>query len=151
MPLPSGMSACNLCVEIMTGTTWVDVSDSMSVVEPPESARTQGEAYVFGEDVALLAAGKLKPIEVTMRGVWAEGTADPFYSAYLAHTTPCGALLAVRWSPAGCATSSDAFSTHTTASRMTNLTYVGGDASDANPLMYQFVVRTPSILRAAWA
>ena len=151
MALPVGMTACNMCVEIMTGTSWVVVSDNMNVVEPPESPRMMGEAYVFGEDIALLGSGKLEPMDVTVHGVWAQGTADPFYTTYLAHTTPCGALLAVRWSPAGCATSSDAFSTSTTNSLISSLVYVGGDATDANPLMYSFVVRSPSITRAAWA
>jgi len=151
MALPVGMSSCAMCVEIMTGTTWVVVTDNMNVVEPPESSRMQGEGYVFGEDIALLTSGKLEPIEIPVHGIWAQGTADPFYTAYLAHTTPCGALLALRWSPAGCATSSDAFSTSTTNSKIANLVYVGGDATDANPLMFSFVVRTPSITRAAWA
>lgn len=151
MALPGGMSACAMCVEIMTGTAWVDVSDNMTVVEPPEQTRMTGEAYVFGEDNALLGDGKLEPVEVTVRGIWAEGTADPFYTVYEQYTTACGDLVAVRWSPAGCATSHDAFSTHTTASECISLTYPAGDAGSADIIMYQFVVRSQDITRAAWA
>lgn len=151
MALPDGMSACALCVEIMSGTTWTDVSDNMSIVEPPEMPRESGETPVFGEDTYLVTFGRRKPLEVTVRGVWAEGTADPFYTVYLAHTTPCGALNAVRWAPAGCATSSDAFSTSTTHSKIVNLQFPGGDASDGSPIMYQFVVKTPELTRAAWS
>jgi hypothetical protein len=151
MPLPDGMSSCAMCVEIMTGTAWVDVSDNATVVDPPEQTRITGEAWVFGEDTALIGDGKLNPTEVTVRGVWAEGTADPFYTVYAEFTTPCGDMVAVRWSPAGCATSSDAFSTNTTQSEVISLTYPGGDASSGDILMYQFIVKTPDITRAAWA
>jgi len=140
-----------MCVELMTGTTFVDVSDSMSVVEPPTQTRMSGQGYVLGEDVALTTHGKLEPTSVTVRGMWAQGTADPFYDIYLAHTTPCGALAAIRWAIAGCATSSDAFSTNTTRSKVENLVYPAGDSEDANPVFYQFVIRTPDLLRAAWS
>jgi len=151
MALPAGMSSCAMCVELMTGTAWVDVSDSMTVVEPPEQTRISGEAYVGGEDVALIGVGKRQPMSVTVRGIWAQGTADPFYSVYAEFTAPCGDMVAVRWSPAGCATSSDAFYTSTTASEVVGLTFPGVDAASADILMYQFVVRTPDVTRAAWA
>jgi len=151
MALPDGMSACAMCVEIMTGTVWVDVSDNMGVVEPPEQTRMSAETYVFGEDTAVTTVGKREPVEVTVRGVWAEGTADPFYSVYAEFTAPCGDPLAVRYSPAGCATSHDAFSTHTTDTEIVSLTFPGGDAGSADTIMYQFVVRSSALTRAAWA
>lgn len=151
MALPNGMSSCSMCVEIMTGTSWVDVSDNMSVVEPPTQTRMAGQAYVFGEDVPLTTVGKREPADVTVRGVWAQGTADPFYTVYSAYTTPCGGLVAVRWSPAGCATTADTFYTNTTRSELISLQFPGGDSADANPIMYQFVVHSPEITRGTWA
>ena len=151
MALPSGMSSCALCVEIMTGTTWTDVSDNMSVVDPPTQTRMNGQAYVYGEDVALTTVGKREPVEVNVRGVWAQGTADPFYTVYAQFTASCGGLVAVRWSPAGCATSSDAFYSNTTRSEVISLTFPSAPSDDANPIMYEFVVRSPEITRATWS
>ena len=151
MALPSGMSSCEMCVDIMTGTTWVSVSDNMSVVTPPTQTRPTGEAYVFGEDVAVIGVGKRQPVDVTVRGIWAEGTADPFYSVYAEFTTPCGDLVAIRWGPGGCTTTNDVFYTSTTKSEVISLTFPGGDSSSADIIMYEFVVRTPDITRATWS
>lgn len=151
MALPAGVSSCNMCVHIMTGTSWTDVSDNMSVVEPPEVTRSTGEAYVFGEDTAITAVGKRGPTTVVVRGVWVAGTADPFYSVYSAWTTPCGGMVAVRWGPDGCTTDKDVFYTSTTKSEVTSLTFPAGDASSADIIMYQFGVFTPDITRAVWS
>ena len=151
MALPDGMSSCDMCVEIMTGTAWTDVSDNMSVVEPPEQTRMHGQGYVFGEDVAMVTVGKREPVEVTVRGIWAEGTADPFYDVYAAFTADCGDLIAVRWSPGGCTTANDAFNTNTTKSEVISLMFPAGDAESADPIYYQFVVKSNAITRAAWS
>ena len=153
MALPAGMSSCAMCVQFMTGTTttWSTTSSNMSVVDPPTATRMSGEAYVFGEPIALVTYGKREPLDVTVRGIWAEGTADPFYNIYLAWTTACGGTTAVRWAPAGCTTAHDAFSTSTTASRVTALTFPAGDAGDGSPIMYEFTVHTPEVTRATWA
>ena len=151
MALPAGMSSCAMCVEIMTGTTWVQVLDNLSVVEPPSATRMSGEGYVFGEDNAVTAVGKREPLEVRARGIWAEGTADPFYTLYTSWTGVCGNLVALRWSPAGCVSTHDAFSTHTTQSELVELVFPGGDAGSADIITYEFVIRTPEVTRAAWS
>lgn len=151
MALPSGMSSCAMCVEIMTGTAWVDVSDNLTVVESPEWTRPSAEAYVFGETAPLTVVGKHAPVDVTVRGVWAEGTADPFYTVYAQYTTPCAGLVAVRWSPAGCTTAHDSFRTNTTESRPTALTFPGGDSASSDVLMWEVVIHSPDITRAAWS
>jgi hypothetical protein len=151
MALPDGMSSCTMCVEIMTGTTWTDVSDSMTVVDPPEQTRMVGAAYVFGEDTAVISAGKREPVDVTVRGVWSEGTAAPFYTVYAEFTAPCGDMVAVRFTPGGCSTSHDTFYTSTTKSEVTSLTFPGGDAGSADVIMFQFVVHSPDLTRAAWS
>lgn len=152
MALPSGMSACSMCVELMAGgTTFTDYSDNLSVVEPPTQTRTTGEAYVFGEDTAVTAVGKREPVEVTVRGVWAEGTTDPFYAVLAEFITACGDMVAVRWSPGGCTTAHDSFRTSTTASEVVSFSYPGGDSGSADVLMWEMVIRSPDITRAAWA
>jgi hypothetical protein len=141
-----------MCVEIMTGTAWVNVSDNMNVVESPTQSRTLGHAFVFGEAAPLVTSGKLEPVEVTVRGIWAEGTADPFYSVYAQHTTNCGGLVAVRWTPDGCTgTANDTFYTSTTVSQLVSLQFPTGAADSGDPIMYQFTVRSPDITRALWS
>jgi hypothetical protein len=140
-----------MCVELMTGTAWVDYSDNLSVVESPTWTRPTAEANVFGETAPLTVTGKHEATDVTVRAVWAEGTADPFYVVYAQYTTACSGMVAVRWAPAGCATSSDAFYTSTTKSTVSSLTFPGGDSASADILMWEFVVHTPDITRAAWA
>ena len=151
MTLPDGMSSCAMCVEIMTATTWVDYSDNLSVVEAPTWTRPTAEAHVFGETAPLTVVGKADPVDVTIRGVWAEGTADPFYVVYAQFTTACSGMAAVRWSPAGCATTHDAFYTSTTKSVVASLTFPDGDAGSADIIMWEFVVHSPNITRATWA
>ena len=151
MALPDGMTSCTGCVELMTGTVWVDVSDNISVVDAPTSSRDRGSAFVFGEDTAVISVGKRQPIEVTFRGVFAEGTADPFYTAYAAHTASCGNLFALRWSPGGCTTANDAFYTSTTLSEIPDLTPPGMDAGSSDILMWEATVYSPDFTRAAWA
>ena len=152
MALPTALSACAMCVEIMAGgTTWTDYSDNLSVVDPPTQTRPSAEAYVFGEDTAVLGAGKLEPVEVTVRAVFEEGTATPFYAVLAEFITACGDMVAVRWSPGGCTTDNDSFRTSTTASEVLSLTYPGGDAGSADVLMFEFTVRSPDITRATWS
>lgn len=151
MALPSGMSSCAMCVELMTGTAWVDYSDYLSVVEPPTLTRSSAEAYVFGEDTAVLGFGKLEPIEVTVRGIYTDSTADPCYAVMTEFQTACGDKVAVRWSPAGCTTAHRSFRTHTTASEVLSWTPPGGDSGSADVLMWEAVIRSPDLTEAAWS
>jgi len=142
-----------MCVEIMAGsaTSWTDVSDNMSVVDPPTQSRDRGSAFVFGEDTSVTAVGKRQPVDVTIRGVWAEGTADPFYTVYAQFTAACGGMVAVRWSPAGCTTAHDAFYTSTTRSEIGDFTFPAGDAGSADIIMWEAVIYSPDVTRATWA
>lgn len=153
MALPEGMSACAMCVELMTGTTFVDYSDWLSVVDPPTQTRDAGEAYVYGEDTAVIGIGRRGPVDVTIRGVWTDvgTTADPFYVTMTEFITACGDMVAVRWSPGGCATTHRSFRTSTTKSEVISLTYPGGDAGSADVIMWEAVIRSPDITEAAWA
>ena len=154
MALPDGMTSCAMCVQFSTnGAAWYDASDALSVVEPFEATRMSGEAYVFGEDTAETGVGKREPVEVKVRGVYAEGTTTvyPAYEAYKAFTTTCGGLLAVRWAPAGCTTAHEVWSTQTTDSEVVAFSPPVGDAGSADIIMFDFTVRTSAVTRAAWS
>ena len=157
MALPPSLSSCTMCVELSTdGTSWADMSDDLSVLTPSAITRATGEAYVFGEDVAVTGVGKRAPLEVTIRGVYEESTVTTNAWAYLwaSWTTACGGPMAVRWSPVGCATGNMAFSTATATghtSELISLTPPAGDAGDAAPLTFEAVVRNNEIWWAARA
>jgi len=152
MALPSGMSACSMCVEVMAGgTTWTDYSDYISVLEPPTQTREIGSAYVLGEDTALLGSGRLAPVGVTVRGVYTDATADPGYAIMSEFQTACGDMVAVRWAPAGCTTAHRSFRTSTTASEVSSFQYVGGDAASADVLMWEAEITSPDITEAAYS
>ena len=156
MALPAGMSACAMCVELATdggGTTWNDVSDTVSVVEPGERVRMTGEAYVFGEDVALTTVGKLEPIEWTLRGIYTEGTGttDVWNTLYTQQSTTCGGLLAIRYAPLGCATTSQVFALPSDSTEVIGLTPPMGDAASGDVLVYEAVLRANTFTWATYA
>jgi hypothetical protein len=158
MALPSGLlSSCTMCVELSTdGTTWTDFSDYLTVIEPGAVTRDTAEQAVFGEDGKATGVGKMNPIEVTVRSVYVDSTAttNPFSFIWAQWTSECGGALAVRWAPAGCATTNQVFSTATATghySRLISQTPPGGDAEDVNVIMWEAIVRAPQLYRATYA
>ena len=155
MALPSGMSACLQCVEMTTdgGTTWNDVTDDVSVVTMGARTRMMGVGYVLGEDVGLVTAGKLEPVDWTIRGLYTEGTGttDVWNALYTAQSTACGAMLAIRTAPLGCATTSQVFALPALTSQVSSLTPPMGDAASPNPLVYEAVLHANTFTWATYA
>lgn len=158
MALPSGiLTSCTMCVQLSTdGTTWTDFSDYLTVITPDAVTRPTAEEFVFGEDTAATAVGHRNPLEVTIRSVYVDSTAttNPFSYIWAQWTTNCGGSLAVRWAPAGCATTNQVFSTATATghySRLISQTPPGGDAGEPGPTMWEATVRAPELYRATFA
>lgn len=158
MALPVGtLSSCTMCVSLSTdGTTWTDFSDYLTVIEAPEMTRTNGSLPVFGEDVHIITFGKREPFDVRIRGAYVDSTAttNPFSYVWAQWTTTCGGALAVRWAPAGCATTNQVFSTATATGhpcKVTALLPPGGDAASGDPLVWEAVIRANDLYRAAYA
>ena len=158
MALPSGiLSSCTMCVELSTnGTTWTDFSDYLTVVTPDAVTRDTAEIGVFGEDNKATQVGRKNPIEVTIRSVYVDSTAtsNPFSFVWAQWTTTCGGSMAVRWAPAGCATTNQVFSTATATghySRLISQTPPVGDADDAAPIQWEAVIRSNDLYRATYA
>jgi len=160
MALPLGFSSAGLAVRLSsTGSTWADFSDYLSVIEPPEYSRATGEAYVFGEDNSFITTGKLAPVEIRVRGVYVDGTATTsaftfLWNAFTSTATAGGGLMGIQWAPDGTATTDYCFSTATATSadsKVTSMTPVGGDAADGAPLMFEAVIRSGTLYRAAYA
>jgi hypothetical protein len=134
-----------------TVTTWIDVSDEVSVLDPGESAKPTSEFYVFGETDSGGLVGKNGPMDITVRGIWTDSTAGHWYSVWSEHTTACGGFCQIRWAPAGCTTAHLAFTTHSTMSRVASFTYPGGDAASADALVWEAMIHTPAVTIAAYA
>jgi len=146
-----------MCVELSTeGTSWTDFSDYLSVLTPAPMTRDTGEQAVFGENLKQPGVGKRNPTEVTIRGIYRDATAttDPFHLVWTQWQIDCGGPLAVRWSPAGCTTTNQVFSTATVSTNVSSLiglTMPGGDADSGAPIMWEAVVRTVDVTKATWA
>lgn len=154
MALPTGTSGCSMCVQLSTdGTTWVDFSDWISVIEPDEETRITGSGHVFGEDVALTYTGKQEAKSLRIRGVYSEATAttDPWVFVDTAFKVACGGMLGVQWVPFGCGTAHQVFATATATSSLSNVSGVtppGGDVSSADPLTWEAAVHYSDRIRA---
>lgn len=103
MALASGaMSTVEADIEISAnGTTWTSLSDYLTVVEVPEQARMTGTAYTFGADVAVVTGGKREPMEVTVRGLYSEGSSDAYLTVRPYFVAAGGTALYFRYSPRG--------------------------------------------------
>jgi len=151
------LSSCTMCVQLSAnGTAYVDHSDSLSVIEPPEMTRITGDGYVFGEDTPIVTTGKREPVEIRLRGVYVDGTAttNAFGLLWGQYTTTCGGNMYVRWAPAGCTTDNQVFSTGTATTDMSeliSLTPPGGEAAAGEPLMFEAVIKASALYRATWA
>jgi hypothetical protein len=158
MALPADtLSSCTMCVALSTnGTTWTDFSDYLTVIESPEMTRASASLPVFGEDNHILSTGKKEPFEVRVRGAYVDSTAttNPFSYVWAQWTATCGGALAVRWAPAGCASTNQVFSTATTTGhpcKVTAMLVPGGDAASADPLVWEAVIYASDLYRATWA
>jgi hypothetical protein len=132
------------------GTAWTDVSDQMSVIEPPAQSRVRGEIAILGEDTMASTVGKREPVEITVRGPYINSTTttNAFVILKTQWTTAGGGEMNVRWAPSGTATNALAFATATATggySELVDLTYPGQDGAGSDPLVYEAVIRCPAI------
>ena len=158
MALPdNAVSSCTMCVELSSdGTGWTDFSDWVTVIEAPEMTRMSGEAYVYGEDSAVLTGGKREPFEIVIRGVYEDSTAttDPFVFLWTEWNADCGDKMHIRFAPSGCATTSQVFSTATATTdygEIVSLTPPALPADDASPLLWSATIRAPILYKATYS
>ena len=158
MALPVGvLSSCAMCVEASTnGTTWIDFSDYLTVLEPDEWTRDSGGMAVFTEGRRVRTSGALGLVQVRVRGVYIDSTAttNPFTYFWAQHTQACSAPLALRWAPAGCATTNQVFSTATATGHQSGIVGMtpgpSGDPNSGDPLVWEAVIETNDVVRATY-
>jgi len=125
-------------VEVYSGGQWVDVSGSTNKVNNPEQARMSGEGYTFTGDTAIVKGGKREPIEVGFRCIYTEEAAEAFEILRGYFEATGGTDTDIRWT-----VKTKVFTI--TDGVVTRLQYPAADATDANPVMCEFSVRTGAL------
>ena len=125
-------------VEVYSSGQWVDVSGSTNQVNNPEQARMSGEGYTFTGDTAIVKGGKREPIEVGFRCIYTEEAAEAFEILRGYCEATGGTDTDIRWT-----VKTKVFTI--TDGVVTRLQYPAADATDANPVMCEFSVRTGAL------
>jgi hypothetical protein len=125
-------------VEVYSSGQWVDVSGSTNQVNNPEQARMSGEGYTFTGDTAIVKGGKREPIEVGFRCIYTEEAAEAFEILRGYFEATGGTDTDIRWT-----VKTKVFTI--TDGVVTRLQYPAADATDANPVMCEFSVRTGAL------
>lgn len=141
------ISFVNAKIEISTnGSSWTDISGHTSSIDVPAQARASGEAYTFDGDTALITGGKREPVEITVRIIYTEADTDAFEVVEAEFETDDGDPLYLRWTPKGSGANTSQYATG--ACEIVSFQYPGGDASSADPIMTEFVLKAASITRS---
>lgn len=129
------------------GVTFVDISGSSASVNGTEQTRKSGEGYTHSGDTAIVTGGKREPMEIEVKIVYTEGSADPFevIRAAFEAKTP----YYIRWAPKGATVGNFTFTSW--AAIITSLIYPPTEASSGEPAMCGFKFKTSSVTKAVYA
>lgn len=119
-----------------TGTSaWNDFTGEVTTVTPSGGERASGEAYTFAGEYGIPCWGKRAPIEVTIRTVYSEATADYLDTIWTYYTGSTPVYL--RYSPSGTAN----WNFKSSVGRFTNVTLPDADAGANEPLSAEITFR----------
>jgi len=124
------------------GGTWTDMSGYANSVTKSGGDRLTGEAYTFDGDVAIIGTGKRQPVELTIRVAYTETDTHPYTiirTSYEAKTR-----FQVRVWPEGGQLGEIGFYTDND-SRITSDPRPVGEAGSADPIFFEFTVRTSQL------
>lgn len=138
----TAQSAVAGLVEVSTnGSSWTDISGTITSIDPGEQAKNVGEEYTLSGDYAVLGDGKFQPAEVTGKGLWTP-TAGEAFAAVQAAWTAKGPFY-LRWSPQGGASGTKRYTTD--KGYLTSFMWPKADATDAKPVPCGFKAKFPKI------
>ena len=138
----------NCKIEYSTdGSNWNDISGYANSVEASGADVTSGEAYTFDGDYALIGVGKIEPVEITVSIVYTEVIADPFNALRVAKHNRDQIYL--RYAPMGGDAGEWQFTSD--AGYITSMNDPSGEANSGDPLLVEFVLRTPKLTRSTIA
>lgn len=118
-----------------------------TAVETSGGDRVTGDLYTHEGDTAIITAGKREPIEVTVKYVYTEGASDPFEDVRAAYEA--GQTMVVNWFPKGNASTNFKFASD--ASYISSFKYPDVDAGSGDPILGEFMIRTPKISKSVVA
>lgn len=129
-------------------STYTDLSSGANAIDIAGGDRMSGEAFTFDGDTAIVTVGKINPLEITVKQVYVATSVGHFavLAALKDAATPCN----IRWNHAASATTGDWRFTAATGSVLRcNPPNAAADSGD--PLMFEWVFKTPSIAGAVVA
>jgi hypothetical protein len=121
-----------------------DASGFMTSVEVSGYELQTGEAYTAEGQTAILTAGKTSPAEVTVNAIYTEAAADPTVKLWTAKEEKKKVKFA--WYPKGNAAPNLKWETE--YGYLSSVSAPGGDASSADAILTQFVLRSPKLSNA---
>jgi len=127
----------------VNGSDWTDVSGYAASVDPGSHTRKTGLAYTFDGDTAIIRSGKREPIDLNMRVVYTEGSADPFRDLLAYHEA--GSQVYFRYSPKGGDSGEEQFTSD--AGYMTDFPWPGGEAESGDVVMLEWKFQCPKLTR----
>lgn len=131
-------------VEVSTnGTSWTDLSGSLSVVDPDGQERAIGSAFTFTGDGAVLVYGKLQPVKIKCKGLFTPTTGEAYVVVEAIHATVGGGDIYLRWSPEGGTSGNKRLSTG--KAKLSSFKHPTVDAGDENPIPFEFEVTAGTI------
>jgi hypothetical protein len=113
------------------GSAWTDCSGTATKVEVTPSKRMNGLAYTGEGDKAVIAYGKLEPVEVTVTLLYTKTSGEGYDRLADAHDATGGTRLDCRFAPEGNSSGNEQWTS--TSSKTVELGFPSPDAGDATP------------------
>lgn len=136
------------------GSTWSDISGTGVGIAIDGGEQQIGEQMTAEGEYALVIGGnKIQPYTITIRSVYTETSTEAFAVAYTQYEGAAKTLYA-RWSPMGGSATEFQFSTSLAGAAAAGVPIVSctppaQDASDGKPAVFELVLRSPALYKAA--
>lgn len=145
--MTTAISAKDLSVAYTTdGTNFTDFSGYAGTVTIEGGDHMTSEFYTFDGSLPIITLGKIEPMTITVTVLYDETGTGPYLT--LLPYWLAGSSVGLRWSPKGLisgTTSEYVYTTTFANSKIQSLGYPGGEASSAEPITLDMILRVGSI------
>ena len=131
------------------GSSWTDIVSHAMKVSPDGGDRRTGEAYVFGDEDAIVKVGKKNSRQTRVDFIYTEQAADAFEVARAQFEAAGGGTLYLRWSPSG--GSGGDFQYTTDAGFVSAFNYAPIDSEEDGPMDNDFTMQCAQIIKSTVA
>lgn len=142
----------NATADVSTnGTSWTDVSGSMVGITAPTQTADTGEIATLAGQYKIATAGKLNPVDITVRVAYTEKSAE-LWRFLETQAAVAGRPVYLRWSSFGGGAGTFRYVTadgngQQAAGTLTSFSYPGADANEAAATVLEFTIRATRIAR----